>query len=1016
MATISKKEAEYIDAAPDYNQRCYICTMFRAPSSCTLVKGKILPAGHCKHFEFDKRFSIDEASEPAVSKGVMTVSNLQMFLPITKIDAVNRLVYAIATEELPDRSGEIFDYGKSKPYYQAWSDAIAKSTGGKSLGNVRAMHTKIAAGKLTELNFNDGLKRIEICAKIVDDAEWNKCVEGVYTGVSQGGSYVDRYPDPANPKLTRYVANPHEISLVDFPCLPTATFQMIKSVGAVSEVEVRKFKNAAPNEDEFTDLYNQALEKYNKSQAEQEAAEGPTEIAVIVDSVDYAVLVPQMLGENCKVTPTPETPALLEKILMAALTKHQPGREAAVGRDELPKPMTNRVEGADTPEEEEPAHAMPTMVDNMEDNEEVEGTAHEHEPGTKEGNPTGQGSFGSEMGRQGKEGKEGAAGAAGLTESTAVGLSATEAAAILKATEESLGASRVPGDDTRQVWLAKDSKPFTKKADAIAHNEELDRQALVKEVAKPVQSVVDRLKGALDRIDGGEVVIDDPQTFGWVWEKMLAGAQARGGVQNLGKVYATTNELPPAVKEHFKSDKKLRQWMKIWNSVYAKTKNEQQAFAQAWSATQKITEDDLDKKAGTSPYGDVDYADPGYQKDSKKRYPVDNEKHIKAAWSYIHMPKNAGKYSGSHLMAIKNSIAAAWKEKIDKDGPPAMGKVMGAELIKVLGQCLSKHLYDVGQVASVILQLNDLKQCLAMEAVREGDSGELADELEIHVANLCQFLRSLVEEETAELVAGTEDLTGHEEEGDNALIVLARAACGPNAAYLADTFRKAGIGLPASEKNQNPKKSFKWVEALKKVGQKMGQVNRMHLQSAHDHIASIDGDACGGMGKAGAALSAATKQHLKTIHDGMSDLGADCTMSKGIMLRATDEEIHFFEKGSGMQKGGLASIVEENTITKRALATVLEQVDVLTKRVEILAKTPEPTRGVKRLLSNVRVVDKSEDGKLEFAKGTPQPPSGSEKEALARYLDTLDPRDREMALQLELIKITQRNPTFVTNN
>jgi hypothetical protein len=70
-------------------------------------------------------------------------------------------------------------------------------------------------------------------------------------------------------------------------------------------------------------------------------------------------------------------------------------------------------------------------------------------------------------------------------------------------------------------------------------------------------------------------------------------------------------------------------------------------------------------------YGDVEYADPGYQGDKKKRYPIDTEKHIRAAWSYINKPKNAGKYSTDELKRIKNKIIAAWKDKIGPEGPPS---------------------------------------------------------------------------------------------------------------------------------------------------------------------------------------------------------------------------------------------------------------------------------------------------------------------------------------------------------
>ncbi len=157
------------------------------------------------------------------------MSALRMFIPITKVNAARRLVYGLATAETEDRAGEICDYASTKPFYEKWSKEIAKATAGKSYGNLRAMHGPVAAGKVTEITFNDQAKQIEICAKVVDDAEWAKVLEGVYTGFSQGGVYERRWTDADG--STRYTASPNEISLVDFPCLPQATFEMIKADG-----------------------------------------------------------------------------------------------------------------------------------------------------------------------------------------------------------------------------------------------------------------------------------------------------------------------------------------------------------------------------------------------------------------------------------------------------------------------------------------------------------------------------------------------------------------------------------------------------------------------------------------------------------------------------------------------------------------------------------------------------------------------------------------------------------------
>jgi hypothetical protein len=174
---------------------------------------------------------------------------LNLFAQITKVDEAKRLVTGRAVQEVPDRADEIFDYATSRPYFEAWSKSFADDTDGKSLGNVRAMHGKVAAGKVTALDFNDGDKAIDISAKIVDDGEWNKVLEGVYTGFSIGGSYVgERKAEKMGDKeIKRYTANPAEISIVDAPCVPTAKFfQIHKADGTDAQVEFKTAPEANP--------------------------------------------------------------------------------------------------------------------------------------------------------------------------------------------------------------------------------------------------------------------------------------------------------------------------------------------------------------------------------------------------------------------------------------------------------------------------------------------------------------------------------------------------------------------------------------------------------------------------------------------------------------------------------------------------------------------------------------------------------------------------------------------------
>lgn len=200
------------------------------------------------------------------------MKTFNLFIPITKVDEEKRLVYGLATAESVDKSGEIFDYASSLPYYKDWSGEIHKASGGKSLGNVREMHTNIAAGKLTQINFNDEQKQIEVCAKIVNDSTWEKVLEGVLTGFSHGGEYIKTWKDPENPKLTRYTARPAELSVVDNPCLGAATFELLRADGAT---EMRKFKTQEPLMTETVEDGKPVKPKYAPVQ-KWEASDGKT--------------------------------------------------------------------------------------------------------------------------------------------------------------------------------------------------------------------------------------------------------------------------------------------------------------------------------------------------------------------------------------------------------------------------------------------------------------------------------------------------------------------------------------------------------------------------------------------------------------------------------------------------------------------------------------------------------------------------------------------------------------------
>ncbi len=78
---------------------------------------------------------------------------------------------------------------------------------------------------------------------------------------------------------------------------------------------------------------------------------------------------------------------------------------------------------------------------------------------------------------------------------------------------------------------------------------------------------------------------------------------------------------------------------------------------------------DVNPKSGKNKYGNVKFAD-----EKNKKYPIDTEAHIRAAWNYINKSKNSGKYGSEDVKSIKAKIIRAWKKKIDKNGPPSAAK------------------------------------------------------------------------------------------------------------------------------------------------------------------------------------------------------------------------------------------------------------------------------------------------------------------------------------------------------
>jgi hypothetical protein len=247
------------------------------------------------------------------------------------------------------------------------------------------------------------------------------------------------------------------------------------------------------------------------------------------------------------------------------------------------------------------------------------------------------------------------------------------------------------------------------------------------------------------------------------------------------------------------------------------------------------------------------YADPGYQPDGKRRYPVDTERHIRAAWNYINRPSNAQRYTTDQLGRIRATIIAAWKEKIDFEGPPS-----AASDKKASSAALIKALCDVGHVAQIVHDLDWLQDALEVEAGVEGDDAPQPARLQSIISELCGFLNALVAEETGELLgdAQMDDVCLPQRAAE----LLAMTVSAPGAARLA-----------ALAKTGNPGMQKLAVAHLAKAKHSQGDQALVDMAlCACDRCLKIDG------------LRVEEKTHLARARDHLREAGAAASVTSSL--------------------------------------------------------------------------------------------------------------------------------------
>ncbi len=122
---------------------------------------------------------------------------------------------------------------------------------------------------------------------------------------------------------------------------------------------------------------------------------------------------------------------------------------------------------------------------------------------------------------------------------------------------------------------------------------------------------------------------------------------------------------------------------------------------------------------------------------------------MRAAWSYINMPKNAAKYADK-ARAVKRKIIAAWKQKIDAAGPPSAEK---AALAKNTG------FYIAADVVRLVGELAYLSELQKEEEAQEGDTDAAAvcDALDRAITAVGNVAMAMLDEELGELPGNEDD-------------------------------------------------------------------------------------------------------------------------------------------------------------------------------------------------------------------------------------------------------------------
>lgn len=172
-----------------------------------------------------------------------------------------------------------------------------------------------------------------------------------------------------------------------------------------------------------------------------------------------------------------------------------------------------------------------------------------------------------------------------------------------------------------------------------------------------------------------DIILDDKERKGYLRAKIVDDAAWKKVVERVYKGFSIGAKVLKARYENG-----IRRWLKYRLnevSLADRPKNPDALFAVAKclypdEEVQEVEDQDnkairrredvsdADIRRAIEEYGDL--PDSKWGDPTNKKYPLDTEKHVRAAWAYINMPKNQRRYSEAEVNTIKERIRRAAKE------------------------------------------------------------------------------------------------------------------------------------------------------------------------------------------------------------------------------------------------------------------------------------------------------------------------------------------------------------------